>query len=291
MSESKSFKFIFFGEDVFSLVILESLVRSNLNLKPLFVVMLSPVSISGQRLVNYCDAEGIPVVQTTSVRAKEFLDHFDGLQFDLIVSAHFQRILPVDLFSKARLGAVNLHPSLLPKYRGMSPQHWPIVLGEVETGVTVHLIDEGVDTGNILRQETIALSRDIYIHELQKLLLEVYQTIMVDAVGQLMQGDRGCSQSSMDAPYFGKVTEEDMEIRLDAGVGKAYGMIRAFSYPYQGAHFEGLRIMKAVPASDRVLRKIKDYPSTLGIWKNNDTTFLVFADGVLELTKWKKYEK
>ena len=253
--------------------------------------MLSPVSISGQRLVKYCDAEGIPVLQTKSVRTKEFLGHFDGLQFDLIISAHFQRILPRELFSKARLGAVNLHPSLLPKYRGMSPQHWPIVLGEVETGVTVHLIDEGVDTGNILRQESIVLKCDTYIHELQKMLLTVYQTIMVDAVGQLIRGDRGCVQSSVDVPYFGKLTEEDVEISLDAGVNKAYGMIRAFSYPYQGAHFEQLRIMKAVPASNKVLRQIKDYPNTLGIWRNNEKTFLVFTDGVLELTKWKKYEK
>jgi methionyl-tRNA formyltransferase len=286
VSQLDPLRFIFFGEDVFSLVVLESLVNSNLNLKPLFVVMLHPVSTSGQRLVKYCDDQGIPVLQTKSVRSDEFLTHFDGLRFELIISAHFQRILPGKLFSKARLGGVNLHPSLLPKYRGMSPQHWPIVLGDAETGVTVHLIDEGVDTGNILRQESIVLSRDIYIHELQKKLLSVYKTIMVDAVSQLILGDKGCAQPSEGAAYFDKIKEEDMIINLDAGVDRVYGIIRAFSFPYQGARFENLRIMKAVPVSNDILIEIKESSATLGIWRKGKSVYLILVNGVLELTRW-----
>ena len=288
MNQLAPTKFVFFGEDVFSLVVLESLINSNLNLEPLFIVMLEPVSVSGQRLVKYCAVEGIPLLQTKSLNVKEFLDNFNGLQVDLIISAHFQRIFPRELFSKAILGALNLHPSLLPKYRGMSPQHWPIALGETETGVTVHLIDEGVDTGNILCQERINLTPHTYIHELQKKLLVAYQTIMVDAVGKLLRGDRGRIQISMDEPYFGKIKEQDTEIRLVEGVDKAYRLIRAFSYPYCGARFDQLKIMKAVPVSSECLLKINKHPDSLGILQQRESVYIVFTDGALELIKWEK---
>jgi methionyl-tRNA formyltransferase len=288
MSQSTALKFIFFGEDIFSLVILKSLVESNLNLKPICVVMLEPIALSGQRLVDYCAEQSIPLLKTKSVKSNEFLANFDELKFDLTISAHFQRILPEVLFGRAASGGLNLHPSLLPRYRGMSPQHWPIILGDDQTGVTVHLIDEGVDTGNILCQETISLSNDIYIHELQKKFLVIYKTIMVDAVKKLMLGERGYTQPAIDLPYFGKIKEEDMVISSDMGVDKAYGMIRAFSFPYQGACFENLRIMKAARIGNDIIAEIKMSTAAVGLYEDEKSKYLILQDGVLEILKWKK---
>lgn len=66
------------------------------------------------------------------------------------------------------MGFINLHPSLLPEYRGMAPQHWPIINGESKTGVTVHYVDEGTDTGDIILQEEIELLPTDYVYDLQK---------------------------------------------------------------------------------------------------------------------------
>lgn len=288
MSHSNLLRFIFFGEDVFSLTVLESLVNSNLNLKPLNVVMLNPISTSGKRLVKYCQNNNISILQTESVKSEEFLKNFDGLSFDLIISAHFQRILPEKLFKKANLGGINLHPSLLPKYRGMSPQHWPIIYGDSNTGVTVHLIDEGVDTGNILCQELISLSPDIYIHEFQKKLLSVYKRIVVNAVKRLINGDRGTVQPSLKLPYFGKIKDEDMVIHVNTPIDRAYGMVRAFSFPYQGARFGNIRIMKAVPASSDIIDFFKNSKAAFDIHERNSSFYLVLKDGALELIKWNK---
>jgi methionyl-tRNA formyltransferase len=288
MNNLPSRSFIFFGEDAFSLVVLESLINAPLNLRPIAVVMLEPISVSGQRLVSYCQAHGIALIKTTSVRSYEFLSNFDKVDFDLTISAHFQRILPAQLFKRARIGGVNLHPSLLPKYRGMSPQHWPIVLGDSNTGVTVHYIDEGVDTGRILRQVSIPMESGIYIHELQKKFLDVYKTIMVEAVERAIRGEPGQSQATDGGVYFHKVQDKDMEISLKLGVSRAYGQIRAFSLPYAGARFRDIKIMKATPVFDaRLLSEIRASGAKQGIWQKGESLYLIFEDGALEVIKWR----
>jgi methionyl-tRNA formyltransferase len=288
MSNLPSRPFIFFGEDAFSLVVLESLINAPLNLKPIAVVMLEPISVSGQRLASYCQTYGITLIKTTSVSDDNFLSNFEKVDFDLTISAHFQRILPAQLFNRARIGGVNLHPSLLPKYRGMSPQHWPIVLGDANTGVTVHYIDEGVDTGRILRQVNVSMESDIYIHELQKKFLDIYKTIMVDAVECAIKGDPGQPQSTDSGLYFHKVRDEDMEISLKLGVNRAYGQIRAFSFPYAGARFQDIKIMKAIPVLDAgLLSEIRASGTKPGLWQKGDSFFLIFEDGALEVTKWR----
>jgi methionyl-tRNA formyltransferase len=285
VSEKRSF--IFFGEDVFSLAVLESLVEGRLALQPLATVMLEPSSVSGRRLVEYCEKRGIPLIKTSSVRSGDILAQFDELDYDLIVSAHFQRILPARIFGRARVGALNLHPSLLPKYRGMSPQHWPIILGDPETGVTVHRIDDGVDTGRIMRQVRIPLDPDIYIHQLQTKFLDVYRTIMIEAVGRLLSGDSGEEQAAADISYFHRIQESDMEIKAEMDVVRAYALVRAFSFPYAGARFGNLRILKARPLKNEELRKeLQISANSHSLQQRGGSRYLILKDGALELIKW-----
>ncbi len=285
MSENK--RFIFFGEDVFSLAVLESLVDCSLALQPIATVMLEPNSVSGRRLIEYCENRDIPLINTRSVRAEDFIAQFDKLDYDLIVSAHFQRILPPRIFSRARFGALNLHPSLLPKYRGMSPQHWPIILGDAETGVTVHRIDDGVDTGRIIRQVRIPLEPEIYIHQLQTKFLSVYRTIMVEAVERLFFGESGEEQPTTDISYFHKIQNSDMEIKADMNVTRAYSLIRAFSFPYSGAKFENITILKAKLVDECLWKELKISANSSVLQQRGMSRYLILKDGALELIKWK----
>ena len=79
-----------------------------------------------------------------------------------------------------------------------------------------------------------------------------------------------------------------MVISFDMGVDKVYGMIRAFSFPYQGACFENLRIMKAARAGDDIIAEIKGSTEALGLYENGKSMYLVLQDGVLEILKWKR---
>src|SRR6476619_5358106 len=99
-------------------------------------------------------AAGLPVVQPTKIKTPEAAEEFRAFNADVAVVVPYGRILPEAFLNAFPRGAINVHFSLLPKYRGAAPVNWAIVNGETETGVTTMLMDVGLDTGPMLLQET-----------------------------------------------------------------------------------------------------------------------------------------
>ena len=113
----------------------------------------------GQKMVpppvkELAEKNGIPVLQAQKVRAPEFIEILKGMNPDLIVVVAFGQILPKALLDIPKFGCINVHASLLPRYRGAAPLNWCIINGETETGVTTMLMDEGLDTGAMLLKKT-----------------------------------------------------------------------------------------------------------------------------------------
>ncbi len=102
----------------------------------------------------------VPVLQPTAIRTDDFLHTIKALQPDLIVVTAYGRILPGSLLYLPRLGTINVHGSLLPKYRGAAPIQWAVINGEKETGITIMQVNEGMDTGDILLPVTIPIAED-----------------------------------------------------------------------------------------------------------------------------------
>ncbi|MDH3330001.1 MAG: methionyl-tRNA formyltransferase [Desulfobulbaceae bacterium] len=102
----------------------------------------------------------IPVLQPSSIRTDTFLDEVRALRPDLIIVTAYGKILPGDLLHMPPLGTINVHGSLLPKYRGAAPIQWAVINGEQETGVTIMQMDEGMDTGDILLPAAIPIAHD-----------------------------------------------------------------------------------------------------------------------------------
>lgn len=100
---------------------------------------------------------GLPLIQPSNLRQPEVYEWVKKLAPDLLVLVFVTNFVPKAIIDLAPLGGINYHPSLLPKYRGGSAIAWAIISGEKETGVTVHYIDEGVDTGNIILQESVPI--------------------------------------------------------------------------------------------------------------------------------------
>ena len=109
---------------------------------------------------EYALAAGLEVHQPAKIRTEEALALFTAREFDAAVVVAYGRILPPSFLRAPRLGCVNVHFSLLPKYRGAAPVNWAIVRGERETGVTTMLMDEGLDTGPVLLQRATAVGRE-----------------------------------------------------------------------------------------------------------------------------------
>lgn len=108
-------------------------------------------------LAELCSVDEFKVISCHNPNSPEFVERVRALRVDLIVVANFNRILKSTLLSAPRLGGVNVHASLLPKYRGPSPLYWVLANREKSTGVTIHYIDEGIDTGDIVEQRKIEI--------------------------------------------------------------------------------------------------------------------------------------
>jgi methionyl-tRNA formyltransferase len=132
--------------------------------------------------------EHIPVLQPTKMKDPEFLAALASWKPDLIAVAAFGRILPPVILSLPPKGCINVHGSLLPKYRGAGPIQWAIINGERETGITTMLMDEGMDTGAVLMKEKIAITPDDTAGSLSPRLAELGGRLLVETLTRLKAG-------------------------------------------------------------------------------------------------------
>jgi methionyl-tRNA formyltransferase len=141
----------------------------------------SPVKLIAQR-------EHIPVLQPTKMKDPDFLASLSAWKPDLIAVAAFGRILPPAILSLPPKGCINVHGSLLPKYRGAGPIQWAIINGETETGITTMLMDEGMDTGAMLLQEKIRIEPDDTAGSLSPRLALLGGRLLVETLKLLKAG-------------------------------------------------------------------------------------------------------
>ena len=131
---------------------------------------------------------GLPVLQPEKIRGQDFLHRIRDFQPDLIVVTAYGRILPGHLLNLPPLGTINVHGSLLPKYRGAAPVQWALLNGERETGVTIMQMDEGMDTGDILLTEKISINSHDTSTTLMKKLAELGGQALIAALDLLRVG-------------------------------------------------------------------------------------------------------
>ncbi|MCF2599829.1 hypothetical protein I6E10_14230, partial [Phocaeicola barnesiae] len=234
---------VFFGEDAFSCVILQSLINTKYNIK----VVVTPYyeNYIYKRLEVICNQNKIKFIRTKAINSPEIENIIKSANPDLGVIAHFERLIKRTLIEIPTHGFINVHPSLLPYYRGMSPQHWPLINEEPESGITVHFVDETADTGDIILQRRFALNTDMYVSDLQKIWLQEYKTLVPEAITLIEQGASTIKQHDLKGSYYGKLKDEQCIINNDYTVRQAYNLIRGVSLPYQGASYNNIKIFKA----------------------------------------------
>lgn len=133
-------------------------------------------------------AKGLTILQPAAIRTPEFLEEMRAFQADLFVVTAYGRILPGPLLNLPRLGTINVHGSLLPKYRGAAPIQWAILNGERETGITIMQMDEGMDTGDILLPRAMAILPDDTAGSLAARMAELGGKALIEALALLKRG-------------------------------------------------------------------------------------------------------
>ena len=144
-------------------------------------VMFSPVKV-------VCQREGIPVLQPLKMKDPAFLDALREWKPDVIAVTAFGRILPPVILALPPRGCINVHGSLLPKYRGAGPVQWAIIRGEQETGITTMFMAEGMDTGDMLLRETVEIRPEDTAGTLAPRLAEVGGRLLVETLRRLKAG-------------------------------------------------------------------------------------------------------
>jgi methionyl-tRNA formyltransferase len=164
------------------------------------------------------------------LKNKEFVDYFSGIYPDLAVVAAFGQILPREILKIPKLGCINVHPSLLPKYRGAAPINWALIRGEVKTGVTIMLMDEGMDTGDFLTQEETMIEPTETFGKLNDRLAVMGARLLLKTIDMLLEGNASRTpQDSSLATYAPRLKKEDGLIRWDADVNRTVNLIRGLS--------------------------------------------------------------
>ncbi len=180
------------GTPEFAVPSLEALLRSEDTLVGVVTQPDRPKG-RGQTLVpspvkQLCLRVGVPLLQPVKMKDPAFLEQLQAWQPDLIAVAAFGRILPKVVLDLPPRGCVNVHASLLPKYRGAGPIQWAIINGEHETGITTMLMDEGMDTGAILLQEAVTIAPEDTAGTLSVRLAEVGARLLLETIRRLKAG-------------------------------------------------------------------------------------------------------
>ena len=201
------------------------------------VLTPSPVKLLAQR-------EKIPLLQPLKMKDPGFLQTLAGWKPDLIAVTAFGRILPPAVLSLPPRGCINVHGSLLPKYRGAGPIQWAIINGERETGITTMLMDEGMDTGAMLLQEAIPITDDDTAGTLSPRLAELGGRLLVETIARLKAGTLvPTPQDSSQATMAPLLKKEDGIIDWTLPAVTLANRVRGLA-PWPGAY-------TSVPGGDR----------------------------------------
>lgn len=178
----------------------------------------------------------IPVFTPEDPNAREWIGKIKSFEPEIIYSFYYRKMICEDILRIPAKGALNLHGSLLPKYRGRAPVNWVLVNGEKETGLTLHHMVAKPDAGDIVAQKKVAIDRRDTALTLYRKLVPLAREILLEAVPQIAAGTAPrIPQVSSQATYFGGRKPEDGKIDWTKPSEEIYNLIRAVTRPYPGA--------------------------------------------------------
>lgn len=230
-------RIIFMGTPDFAVPSLEILL---VNGYKVVAVVTAPDKPGGRQGIQqsavkqFAVAKGLKVLQPEKLKNPAFLEELRGLNADLQIVVAF-RMLPEVVWAMPPMGTMNLHGSLLPKFRGAAPINWAIIRGELETGVTTFLLKHEIDTGDLLFQQTIPIGPDETAGELHDRMMQIGAELVLKSVQAIEQGTvDAMPQADIEATHAPKIFAETCRINFEQPTTQVHNFVRGLS-PYPGA--------------------------------------------------------
>lgn len=233
-------KIIFMGTPEFAVPSLRALIESK---DKVVAVVCQPDKPKGRELEVVspptkilAEKHGIPVLQPPKIKTEEFFDELKKLNPDLICVTAYGKILPKNILDLPEHGCINVHASLLPKYRGAAPINWAIINGEKVTGITTMKMDEGLDTGDILLKKEAAIDDGDTGETLSEKLSHIGAGLLTETIELLKEGKLNpIPQDNSEATYAPMLKKEHGEIDWNKLAEEIRNLIRG-TLPWPGAY-------------------------------------------------------
>jgi methionyl-tRNA formyltransferase len=232
-------KIVFMGTPAFAVASLKALLDAKMNVVGVVTAPDKPagrgMQLQQSAVKQFALEHQLPIAQPEKLKSPEFFAQIQAWQPDLQIVVAF-RMLPESIWSFPPMGTLNVHGSLLPKYRGAAPINWAIINGEKETGVTTFRLQHAIDTGDILLQERIPITPDMTAGALHDIMMEVGAQTLVTTLNGLIAGTiqakpQGEALASFHAP---KIFTKNCEIDWHQPVAQIHNLIRGLA-PFPGA--------------------------------------------------------
>ena len=247
-------RIIFFGSDEFSIKALEACLHDSAEVA---LVVTTPAKKKGRglhlepsKVFTYCKSKNLPVADFASLKDPSVAETLIALHPDVFVVASYGKLIPASLLSipKYRL---NVHPSLLPKYRGAAPINWPILNGDTETGVTILDLAEKLDAGDMYHQEKIAIGPRMNAEQLTAQLAALSYGILKKVLVEVKEGRiHGTPQNHDQMTYARQLEKKDGELSFSMTVDEIDRKVRGLM-PWPGCYFfyngERVGLLDAMP--------------------------------------------
>ena len=188
----------------------------------------------GQKLVPspvkaWAEAHDLPVYQPAKIKTEEFTVRLEEMKPDLMVVVAFGQILSQRILDIPPYGCINVHASLLPRYRGAAPMQWCVINGEEKTGVTTMFMDAGLDTGDMLLTRELTIGPDMTLEEVHDGLMALGSKVLMETLGQLSDGVLQRTPQTGESNYAPMLTKETGHIDWSEPAAEVHNLVRGLN--------------------------------------------------------------
>lgn len=230
----------------------------------------------------YALEKKLTVFQPEKIKAADAVAQLAEYEADLFVVAAFGQILSKEILEMPRYGCINIHASLLPKYRGAAPIQWAIIDGEKETGVTIMQMDEGLDTGDILTQKVVPIDAEDTGEALFDKLCAAGSELLLETIPQIEAGTLSpVKQDDAKSSYAKMLRKELGNIDFSKSAKEICALVRGLnSWPSAYTYYNNktMKIWKAVPVAEN-----SDFPAGTLVRKDKESIYVQTGEGMLRI--------
>lgn len=234
----KDLRIVFMGTPDFAVTILKHLVDQNYNIVGVITATDKPAGrgrkLNESAVKKYALSENLKILQPKKLKNEDFNNELKSLKADLQIVVAF-RMLPKAVWKMPKMGTFNLHASLLPEYRGAAPIHWAIINGETKTGATTFFIDDKIDTGEIILQEEIDITKTETVGSLHDKLMFLGADLVAKTVDLIADGNvKTEKQPELEEKSAPKLHPENTKVDWSESLDNIYNKIRGLN-PFPAA--------------------------------------------------------